>query len=65
MEIRILSHSETTQDNTEMPQICGFLRQLSGTYACLSKGLATNNLGPILKPAKCGLLKLSSIFQLW
>lgn len=41
------------------------LGQLSGTPACLSNGLATNNLVPILKPAKCGLLKLSSTSQLW
>lgn len=45
--------------------IGGFSGQLSGSAPCLSEGLATNNLGPILKPAKCGLLKLSSIFQLW
>lgn len=32
-----------------MPLICGFVGQLSSTLAYLSKGLATNNLGPILK----------------
>ena len=49
------SLSEITQDNPGMPLICGFVGQLSSTLAYLSKGLATNNLGPILKPAKCGL----------
>lgn len=29
------------------------------------KGLQKSNSGPILKPAKCGLLKLLSTLQLW